>query len=381
VAHTTAEPVFGKWSAAHSPLSVEYASWVFEEIRAAVWKNRNQHSNDGLEIGGVLFGTHQSSAARILAWRPISCEHAEGPGLHLSSDDRRDLLRLLLAAKQDPELATFQPVGWFVSHAGGDIALNSSDAGIFKDFFGEPWQVTLIVVPAADGAIRAGFFVRESDGTLHADSTYPEFTIQPAASGHVPKIDWQPGVAFRRIAANPLLAWTLAAILAVILAIVLARPRPAQQPQAASGFSLRMQESGPRLQIMWDPSAASIQNAARAEIQIQDGGQPSHVTLDATQLRSGKMNWQRRSDAVEARLTAYPDNGPPVTEFARFAIATVTLPAPAPRADASAPEVKRLNSELQKERAKSDKLQNMVKILENRIEVDSARKPKEPQQP
>ena len=32
-----------------------------------------------LEIGGVLFGEYDARAIHIDTWRPIDCEHAEGP--------------------------------------------------------------------------------------------------------------------------------------------------------------------------------------------------------------------------------------------------------------------------------------------------------------
>src|ERR1039457_3096572 len=94
-----------------------------EDIRAAASENLRQFSGGGLDVGGVLFGTHQDNSIRILTWRPIACEHAEGPGLCLSADDRRELVRLLLGAKQDPDLKSLQPVGWFLSHMRGDISL------------------------------------------------------------------------------------------------------------------------------------------------------------------------------------------------------------------------------------------------------------------
>src|SRR5580704_7385968 len=83
---------------------------------------------------GVLFGTHEGDSLRILRWRPIVAEN-----------DNREFVRLLLMAKQDPELRSFQPVGWFVSHPGADLSLSASDQEIFDGYFGEPWQVTLVL--------------------------------------------------------------------------------------------------------------------------------------------------------------------------------------------------------------------------------------------
>ncbi len=154
-----------------------------EEIRGAACESLRQFANGGLEVGGVLFGTHQDNSIRILAWRPIACEHAEGPGLCLSVDDRRELVRQLLAAKQDPELHSLQPVGWFLSHMREGISLSASDIEIFDGYFGEPWQVTLVLLPDAEGAARAGFFAREAGGKLQAGSSYQEFTIAECVLG------------------------------------------------------------------------------------------------------------------------------------------------------------------------------------------------------
>ena len=146
------EARFGRWTAPQIALSIEYRLDVMEEIRAAASESLRQFSSRGLDVGGVLFGTHQDNSIRILTWRPIPCEHAEGPDLSLSSDDRRELVRLLLGAKQDTELQSLQPVGWFLSHMRGDISLGAPDIEIFDGYFGEPWQVALVLLPSAEGA-------------------------------------------------------------------------------------------------------------------------------------------------------------------------------------------------------------------------------------
>jgi hypothetical protein len=107
-------------------------------------------------------------------------------------------------------------------------------------------------------------------------------------------------------------------------------------------------------------------------MEIQDGG-PSHVQLAGAQLRTGQMSWQRRSGDVRVRMTVYPASGGAVRESARLFVATVTAPSPSPAPDSHAEELKKLNEELRQERVRSDKLQKMVKILENRLEIDTGR--------
>jgi hypothetical protein len=340
-----------------------------EEIRAKASENLGQFASGGLDVGGILFGTHQENSIRILTWRPISCEHAEGPGLCLSADDRRDLVRQLLAAKQDPELQSLQPVGWFLSHIRGDISLSAPDLEIFDGYFGEPWQVTLVLLPMADGAVRAGFFVREAGGKLESGSSYQQFTIQPPP--HVVGRAARPPRAIHLSAQHLRWLWAIPTLLAMVLAGVLIKP---QHPDPVSqGISLRIQGNGPELQIKWDPNSTSVRGAKRSEIEIQDGSRPSHFQLAGAQLSAGTLAFERRSGDVQVRMTVYPAGGAPVRESARLVIAMVKAPPPSPQPDTDAEELKKLNGELREERARSDKLRNMVKILENRLEIDTSR--------
>jgi hypothetical protein len=362
VIEKTAETTFGRWDTPQIALSIEYRLDVMEEIRAVSSESLRQFSTGGLDVGGVLFGTHQDAAVRILTWRPIPCEHAEGPGLCLSANDRRDLLRLLLAAKQNPDLQSLQPVGWFLSQMRGDISLSAQDLEIFDGFFGEPWQVTLVLLPTPAGAVRAGFFVREAGGKLRSGSSYQEFTIEPpgAIQPKAKHLRWQ-WVRW---------LWAIPTLLAMILAGVLIKP---QHPEPVNpGIFLRIQGDGPTLQINWDPTSTSVRGASRAEIDIQDGSPPSHFQMTGTQLRDGKMTWQRRTSDVQVRMTVYPARGTLVRESARLSVATISPP-PSPQLDPHEAELKKLNEELHQERVRSDKLQKMVKILENRLEIDTAR--------
>ncbi len=354
-----AETTFGCWAAPGIALSIEYRPDVLEEIRSAACESLRQFSTGGLDIGGVLYGTHQDNLVRILAWRPISSEHAEGPELRLSADDRRELVRQLLAAKQDRDLQSLQPVGWFLSHMRSGIAFSAADREIFDGYFGEPWQVTLVLLPAPEGTARAGFFVREASGKLRSESSYREFTIQPPSANRPPKANY-----FRWL-------WAIPTLIAMILAGALIKP--SHPAPANPGIFLRVQDA----QINWDENSSTVRGAKRAEIEIQDGGQPSHFQLAGAQLARGKMAWQRHSADVQVRMTVYPANGEPVRESARLLISTVSVPAtPAP--DTHAEEIKKLNEELHQERVRSEKLQNMVKILENRLEIDTSRGKAEP---
>src|SRR5271168_3091293 len=162
---------FGSWSVAESPISIEYSLVVIEEIRHAVAEGFQRLSRGGIEVGGVLYGAREGRTVRVLAMRPITCEHARGPAFLLSDKDRISLNQQLGSDAEDPHLEGQIAVGWFLSHTRSEITLSDSDLELYSIFFPAPWQVTLVVRPGRGGSMRAGFFVREADGTVKSESS------------------------------------------------------------------------------------------------------------------------------------------------------------------------------------------------------------------
>src|SRR5580658_1633577 len=174
---------FGSWSVAESPISIEYSLVVIEEIRHEVAEGFQRLSRGGIEVGGILYGTRDGRTVRVLAMRPIACEHARGPAFLLSDKDRVALNEQLVRDKDEPNLEGLIAVGWFLSHTRSEISLNESDQEIFSIFFPAPWQVTMVIRPGRGGSMRAGFFVREHDGTVRGESSYLEFNFPDRLAG------------------------------------------------------------------------------------------------------------------------------------------------------------------------------------------------------
>jgi hypothetical protein len=182
------ETSFGLWTVPGCPLEIEYTLSVIEEIRQVVAEGYQRLSRGGIEVGGVLYGTHEGRTVRILAMREIACEHARGPGFQFSETDRDALAAQLAREKQEARLTPYSPVGWFVSHTRSDITLNQSDLEIYNEFFPAPWQVTFVVRPGRVLAMRAGFFVREPDGSIKAGRSYQEFDFPDHPLGAPPML-------------------------------------------------------------------------------------------------------------------------------------------------------------------------------------------------
>ena len=396
-------------------MTIEYPLEVLDEIRAAVCDGLQQLSHGGLEVGGVLFGVRRENTLRIMTWRPISCEHAHGPSLRLSARDRIDLARLMEVAKTDSDLTGLQPAGWFLSHARSDIFLTESDLEIFHGFFPEPWQVTLVLRPSRSGAARAGFFLREADGSLRSESSYKDFVAEPLhhpgepadQSGRrsrdlpmelsprrnraqsdsiIPTAKPEPVrivepprflTQKRRSLAPGRWLWAIPGSLALVIAGVLLKEwvlTTHNQP-----FSFRAYDSGATVEILWDPNSASIQSARSAALDIKDGGETRHYSLPPEQLRAGKMTYSRHSVDLELRMTVYPADGASQQEYARVLGAATTQAGstdvthiPSDR-DSLEAEVKQLKEELRKEKTRADQAQEALRILQNRIAVDAAR--------
>jgi proteasome lid subunit RPN8/RPN11 len=165
------------WAVPEHPLSVECPWFILDEIHGSVQEGFRRLSRGGVEVGGVLFGRKTGNVVRILAWRPILCEHSRGPAFLLSNNDKQKLVEQLEAAGRDPHLQVLEPVGWFVSHTRAGLTMTEDDVETFQRYFPGSWHVTLVYNPGRQGPTRAGFFVRDSSGRVLSESTYREFAV------------------------------------------------------------------------------------------------------------------------------------------------------------------------------------------------------------
>jgi len=135
------------WKAPGHDNEVSYDVAAMESMRRAALVGLQKIPKRGLEIGGVLFGTHDGNSVEVLQWREIQCEHAHGPGFELSAGDEDALRRFLAESAENPQLAELVPVGWFRTRTRGSAFLSESDVSLFDRFFPDPWQVALVLRP------------------------------------------------------------------------------------------------------------------------------------------------------------------------------------------------------------------------------------------
>lgn len=407
---------FGSWSVAESPVTVEYSLVAIEEIRHEVTEGFQKLSRGGVEVGGVLYGSRDGRTINVQSMRPIDCEHSRGPAFVLSENDRRLLQEQIGRDLADPRLEGMICVGWFLSHTRSEIMLSESDLEIYSTFFGAPWQVTLVIRPGRGGSMRAGFFVREADGTVRSESSYQEFNFPDRLAGVLdrpPRADrthterlpqasfaWsgeasaeaRPDLPPRTVeqpAAQPVLAppirtsaprrakWPLlVGWVVLVVGLVLGAMRFFILAPKVEPISLSMTERDGLLQIQWNHAAKAVAQAATGSLAIFDGKEARTVDLKPVDLASGKFSYQRNSGDVEVRLTVADPAGKKLGEEASRFLGPAPIKADSEelkalqkqRDDLQA-EVDRLTQENAAQDQRVQELDRTLRILQARMGV------------
>src|SRR5438105_3769314 len=160
--------------------AIECGSDVLQSLRALVLDRFNQLPHGGPETFGVIFGARHGNELRIAAVRPLPAEAILAASA-LSEPEREALRNLVLSIQSEPDLAGLEAVGWFRAHPRSDLALSPRDLEISTSLFPEVWQVAMVLRPGNSTPSCVRMYFRDSDGALHADRTYREFTVPIAA--------------------------------------------------------------------------------------------------------------------------------------------------------------------------------------------------------
>jgi len=340
-----------------------------QELRLATVDGFHRLAHGGIEIGGVLFGVRDSDGIQILAYRELACEYVFGPSFTLSENDCLALEALLVSPDRDSELSGMEPVGWYQSHTRSEILLSDKELGFYQQYFPEMWQVALVLRPYRFDPVRAGFFFRESDGSVHATASCHEFDIEPVPVEHAVRLPEErtaaettgsPAPAGASLAVRspeeptpaetapvpvpipapvpvPMApavsrgprrwwAWIAASIAVALAGALLWNVRP----HAQTDLSLRALDEGGQLRIDWNHGSRVIQQSQGGAVDIEDGSYKSHNELSQEDLRVGSITYLRTTGQVQVSLMVRGADHRTQTEILRFsgppAVATATPP-------------------------------------------------------
>jgi proteasome lid subunit RPN8/RPN11 len=349
------EARFGSWSAPESPVTIEYSLVVIEELRHEVTEGFQKLSRGGMEVGGALYGTRDGRTVTVQAMRPIACEHARGPAFLLSDRDREMLAEQLDRALEDPRLEGMICLGWFLSHTRSEVMLSEADLEIYRDYFGAPWQVALVIRPGRGGSMRAGFFVREADGAVKHERSYLEFNFPDRLAGVLdrgPRVERllgerRPSRGYARAegaaapepfqrenpqvfpAANagpqllpappPRSKWPWVLLYAVVvLGLAAWGVRYFLLVPRADPIALSVLEHDGQLQIQWNHNARSVTGAAAGALDITDGKDSRHVALSPQDLAQGRFTYQRNTGDIQVRMAVEDAQGQKIEERSQY---------------------------------------------------------------
>jgi proteasome lid subunit RPN8/RPN11 len=408
---------FGSWSVTESPIAIEYSLVLIEEIRHGVSEGLQRLSRGGIEVGGVLYGVRNGRTVRVLATREIACEHARGPSFQLSQKDRAALAEQLAQDQQDARLEGMICAGWFVSHTRSEIALADSDQDIYAAFFPAPWQMTMVIRPGRGSSMRAGFFVREADGTVKSERSYMEFSFPDRLAGVLDSVprrerlspldrrgfgssradggsaavapvprdfppDAKPEFAGPRFLPMPppkrkwgwLLAWLVLVIGLLVFGVRFFMSRGVAEP-----VGLSVVEREGQLQIEWNHTANSVTAASGGSLEIVDGADTRIVALTPPDLARGKFTYARNTGDIDVRMTVVDAKGTKLQEASRFlgrppaGAQAGELDALKQRRDQLEGEVNRLRGQNAQQNARIQQLERTLRILQTRLGIDSGK--------
>ena len=172
------EQEFGQWRAEGLSRRIDYSLAVMEELRVYAEEGFQKIPHGGIEVGALLLGEQQGDLVKITEWRPIVCDHARGPGFMLSPADREALAGSIAKCAASPELEGLAIVGWFHTHTRSKIFLSPEDLALHQQFFGQPWQVAVVMRPQKDHPPTAGFFCCDDSGKINGEASLAEFTVR-----------------------------------------------------------------------------------------------------------------------------------------------------------------------------------------------------------
>ncbi len=156
-------------------------------------------------------------------------------------------------------------------------------------------------------------------------------------------------------------------------------------------FALHVSDAHQTMQVEWDRDSPLMRAARSAELDIRDGGKSSRFSVSPVEIQAGVVSYARQSGDVDLSMTVYPPNGPPVEGFGRL-LAPPCAPESKPAADnkpgtaaainsatealelraerdALRAQVSQLEDAVRKESAEKNRLQDLIRILENRLNI------------
>ncbi|MDX1980739.1 MAG: hypothetical protein SFV51_10755 [Bryobacteraceae bacterium] len=172
---------FYRWEVPGKKVSVHLDFSVVDRLLVEVMRGFGAIPRRGAEVGGILVGSAEVTDHQIVVHitdiEPVNCEHRRGPSYLLSEGDSARFAAAYEKHRFSPVKSAYA-IGMYRSHTREGMALAAEDLALFDQYVPEASAVFLLIKPYATRVSTAGFFIRESDGTVHSESSYQEFPFR-----------------------------------------------------------------------------------------------------------------------------------------------------------------------------------------------------------
>ena len=102
--------------------------------------------------------------------------------------------------------------------------------------------------------------------------------------------------------------------------------------KAKPGLELKVVDQSGRIRVDWNANNPLVQSAQGATLEVEDGGSFNRYPVEPNILKSGGLDYVRRSEDVLLTLTLYHDGRPGVQSSVRriapFGAQSANTPAP-----------------------------------------------------
>ena len=329
---TAKDPRHYAWWFPGSPIRVHIDLGVIEDLQ-----KRLRNASRAIPEQGLLFGKVLEGTTEILEFLPASGRTMPAMLEEFSAGPQKRLL-----------------VGYYRS--GDALRLNADDLDLFKNFFGKPYHVFLVMQPNGFASPNATFFFSQGnqkisefpflefplDASLLATeerdriSRCRQATEQPATVQPPPPEPAKPRKPARislRIAVGlfvtaglllpalwfanqPFRKWSSRVWTGISSAARNSPTSPASSSLPHPRIGLQAKSQGHDLELTWNRESALIAAATSGLISIEDGLVKREIPLDAQQIRGESVLYSPISDQVLIQLTVTGPAGT-VTESVR----------------------------------------------------------------
>jgi len=164
-------------------------------------------------------------------------------------------------------------------------------------------------------------------------------------------------------------------VLSIIALLLWPKLRPPQPVAPVAPVTLQLSGIGDTIEVSW---SALPSNADHASLAVRDGDALTEINLSRDQLNVGRASYVRHTADVSFDMTIYAASGATSQSIAHLVLQPVASATQSPDTSRLSDEraelqnqVQDLKKELQAQRAKSDRLTDLVRILENRLGIEA----------